>query len=245
MSKDWSKRGRDGAAYAGRLLLDTLLPPVCPGCGEEMAPRRWICGACRRAFRSVASSKVCFACRTVDRSGGDREAGFTCGLAAHRNAWGAAVFWMEAPLDAVVHAFKYGGREDLARPLGRFLSARVEVPRLDLVVPIPLHRTRLRERGYNQAQLLARTAAAAWRAPPADGLLVRRRATRAQARLSEGERAANVQGAFSVREPTWVSGRKLALVDDVATTGSTLVAAISELEAAGADRVIPVVLALA
>jgi predicted amidophosphoribosyltransferase len=130
---------------------------------------------------------------------------------------------MEEPLDAVVHEFKYGGREDLARPLARLLSERIETPRADLVVPVPLHRTRLRERGYNQAGLLARAAAPVWRAPPVEGLLVRSRPTRAQARLPEDEREDNVKGAFSVREPTWVA----------------------ELGGAGAERVVPVVLALA
>ena len=245
MSNRWTKRGRGMAKHAGRLLLDTLLPPVCPGCSEELLPHRWICGACRRAFRPVVSSRICFACRSVDRPGGDREAGFTCTVTDHRSAWGAAAFWMEEPLDAVVHAFKYGGRDDLARPLGRLLSERIETPRADLVVPVPLHRTRRRERGYNQAGLLARVAAPERCAPSVEGLLVRNRATRAQARLAEEDREANVTGAFSVREPTWVAGRIIILLDDVATTGSTLLAAASELEAAGADRVIPVVVALA
>jgi len=231
---------------AGRLLLDTLLPPLCPGCGEEIPSARWICRRCRRALRPAPPGWICFACRSDARPGGDREAGYGCRVPGHDRLFGRAAYWMEPPLDALVHALKYRGRSDLARPLGRLLARRVsfEAPAA-AVAAVPLHRTRLRARGYNQAGLLARAAAPGWACPPVPDVLVRCRATRAQARLAESRRAANVAGAFGVREADWITGRTWILVDDVVTTGSTLLAAARALEAAGAARVIPAALALA
>jgi ComF family protein len=153
---------------------------------------------------------------------------------------------MEPPLDAVVHAFKYGGRDDLARPLGRLLAASVpDLPAGALAAAVPLHPRRLRERGYNQALLLARAAGVRWGVPAVTGLLVRTTATRPQARLPDTRRRDNVGGAFAVPEPAPVRNRSFILVDDVVTTGSTLVESARTLYVAGAARVIPVALAMA
>jgi ComF family protein len=153
---------------------------------------------------------------------------------------------MEPPLDAVVHGLKYGGRDDLARPLGRLLAARINVPALQaLAVAVPLHPRRFRERGYNQAALLARSAGVRWGAPFVDGMLVRRTATRPQARLPESERRENVRGVFTVPRSAVVAGRSFVLVDDVITTGSTIMEASRALYEAEAARVIPVALAMA
>jgi predicted amidophosphoribosyltransferase len=152
---------------------------------------------------------------------------------------------MEPPLDGVIHALKYAGREELARPLGRLLAARISgLPAGALVTAVPLHRTRFRDRGYNQARALAVVAGGIWGIPGVD-VLSRDRATRAQARLPEADRPANVAGAFRVARPGLVRGRIWILVDDVTTSGSTLAAASATLEAAGARRVIPVAMALA
>ncbi len=118
-------------------------------------------------------------------------------------------------------------------------------PDVDLILPVPLHPVRRRERGYNQAELLARELSVGWGIPLVPDLLGRARATRAQARVAEGERADNVAGAFEVSVPSWMAGRSATLVDDVATSGSTAGAAAGALMDAGATQVKVVVLALA
>jgi ComF family protein len=151
---------------------------------------------------------------------------------------------MEPPLDALIHALKYGNRPDLALPLGRLLASRVHLEG-DGLVAVPLHRTRRRERGYNQAGLLAEAAGRVWGVPVIEGLLVRSRSTAAQARLRRSERSRNVGSAFRVAVPSWARGRSFVLLDDVGTSGSTLGAAAGPLLEAGAKRVVPVTLALA
>ena len=241
LSRRWAVRARRGLA----LGLDTLLPRQCPGCGVELAPGRWICEECRRKFRAAPPGWLRLTLRVQRRPSGDREAGYGAAGPGPDDFPAAAAFWMEPPLAEVVHAFKYGGRRDLAAPLGRLLARGVHPPVSALATAVPLHPTRRRERGYNQAELLAREAGARWGIPWVEGTLVRTRATRPQARLAESQRAANVSGVFRVVEPRWVRGRTWVLVDDVMTTGSTLLEAAEALRRAGAKHVAAVALALA
>jgi ComF family protein len=151
----------------------------------------------------------------------------------------------EEPLRELVHLFKYGGVTALARPLGRLL--RLAVPRdrgFDLIVPTPLHWRRRWTRGYNQAMLLARELAPALGLKPVNALR-RTRATSTQAGLSRTARRANVAGAFVVRDPSRIHGRRVLLVDDVMTTGATLRACAAALKRAGARSVSIAVLARA
>jgi len=152
---------------------------------------------------------------------------------------------MGDPIDSLIHALKYGGRPDLGRPLGRCLARRVAVPRGTLLTPLPLHRVRHRERGYNQAERLAAGAAEVWGTPVVTGILQRPRAGRAQADQPRDRRAGNVAGAFVVSDPGVVRGRIWAVVDDVMTSGSTLAEAAGALRAAGASQVLVVAVALA
>ncbi|WP_437568802.1 ComF family protein [Sorangium sp. So ce542] len=144
-----------------------------------------------------------------------------------------------------IRRFKYGDRPDLARPLGRLLlgAARDAEVSADLVVPVPLHPRRLAERGYNQAALLAAHVADGLPVSMAPRALCRVRPTAQQAQLPRGLRLQNVAGAFRVRAPERVHGRRVALVDDVATTGATLAACREALLGAGAASVTYLVLA--
>jgi len=215
-----------GLGTLGTDLIEISFPQRCPGCGVPAGPERLLCPQCWRAIPR-AGVTVCVRCLSRGRAGDacTRHPGFRAGA-----AW---VYDEAAAL--VVGALKFEGRTALAPVLAAEMAAWVPPgPRVDLVTPVPLHPARCRERGYNQSRLLAEELAIRIEAPFVDGLLARRRATRAQTGLPAAERRENVSGAFEVVKPHAVRGRCVLLVDDVVTTGATLAACLEALEAAGA-----------
>lgn len=148
-----------------------------------------------------------------------------------------------------IHAFKYGRLHPVAHGLGHMLAEAMaklagEAPAAMLVIPVPLHRSKAAQRGFNQARLLAtealgflRQSHPAWRLTLAESTLMRLRATGSQAGLTPRQRRINVRGAFSVSDPAKVSGRHVLLVDDILTTGATARAAAQVLRKAGAASV--------
>jgi ComF family protein len=155
-----------------------------------------------------------------------------------------------------IHALKYQGLATAARPLGRLLAKAIEQlppgnPASDstresglLVVPVPLHRAKSGQRGFNQARLLAESAIRAlrisrpgWRLTLAPNSVIRLRATGSQAGLSPHQRRRNVRGAFSVPDPRAITGRHVLLIDDIFTTGATARAVARALRSAGAASV--------
>ncbi|WP_437607139.1 ComF family protein [Sorangium sp. So ce834] len=212
------------AAVAARALS----PPACAACDAAIAAGAVFCSDCAR-------TTVPYAERPPRRAVGASAAGVD--LVAFAPFGGAVA--------EGIRRFKYGDRPDLARPLGRLLlgAARDAEVSADLVVPVPLHPRRLAERGYNQAALLAAHVADGLPASMAPRALCRVRPTAQQAQLPRDLRLQNVVGAFRVRAPERVHGRRVALVDDVATTGATLAACRDALLGAGAASVTYLVLA--
>ena len=199
------------AVSALEALRDVLVPPRCAGCGGAGS---WFCVDCRDG------------CDPLTRVQG--------ALAI------SAAGPHEGPLRDAVHRLKYRNEPGLAAELGALIAARIGADlarggRLDAIVPVPLHASRQRERGYDQARALATAASRA------TGLLVRPalhrlRAGPAQATLGQRERQTNVHGAFAGIAGS-LAGLRVALVDDVATTGATLLDAAAAARACGARGV--------
>lgn len=202
---------------AGSALFDLLAPLECAACGQPAA--HGYCGDCRRLLVAAPA----------------RDLDGVPVLAAAAYA---------APLDAAIQRYKYGSRPDLAGALAGLLPraalAGASGDARTLFVPVPLHRTRLAERGYDQSALLASALAARAGRPASARALCRTRSTAQQARLDERGRAQNVLGAFAAGGGAALVERPVVLVDDVVTTGATASACVRTLRAAGA-RVVAVV----
>lgn len=144
----------------------------------------------------------------------------------------------EGNLLKAIHLFKYGGKINIARLLGRMLASYpLDFSIYDLLIPVPLHIKRLKERGFNQAVLLSKEIKRAHSIPIEMFGLKRIRATRPQVLLKEKERMLNVKGAFAVKNPANIKGRKVLLIDDVFTTGATVNECAKVLKKAGAERI--------
>lgn len=222
----------DGIA---RRVLQALLPPRCLLCGGDGAQGRDLCAGCRGDL--AANTRCCARCALPLQT-----AEPLCGRCLRRAPpfAGAWVPWRYGhPLDLLEARFKFHGDLAAGRVLADLLvdAARVTPPaRPGLVVCVPLHRERLRERGYNQALELARPLAKALDLPLVADALVRTRATPAQTGLAAGARRRNLRDAFSLAPDVDLPTR-VAIFDDVMTTGSTLTECARILRRAGVRRI--------
>jgi len=210
-------------------LLDLLFPPRCLGCGGGGS---FLCPACCDTLPRLVPP-LCPRCGLPLAAGGSCP---SCTRTPLSIEGIRSPFLMEGLAREAVHQLKYRNLRALACPLGRLLTDYLESsPRpADALVPVPLHRRRLRERGYNQAALLAREVGRNTGLSVVEGSLVRRRDTPAQARAaSAAERRRNVEEAFYCRDGK-LRGKRVLLIDDVCTTGATLDACAHALREAGA-----------
>ena len=255
------------------IILDTIFPAKCLVCNRLFdAPGRrssknaaveiidtfaqahrllnaYCCPECVRSFTAV-SSPICSCCGIMfkSRQGQDHLCGDCITQPKEFRIARAAVAY-DPQLTAVVHRFKYTGKIQLAGPLGGLLLdayRRYWAPQeIDMILPVPLHAVKFRQRGFNQAYLLIRS----WKSksgpmvvsvfdiPVNTDVLIRRSATLSQTGLGRQQRLKNIKGAFEVKMPEKVIAKKVLLVDDVYTTGATANECARVLLEAGADRV--------
>ncbi len=232
---------------AAELVLQAVFPPTCVKCGEGLFGQveAFVCSSCENELCWIGEG----ACRLCSApAGAHANLGKGCAQCrphALRFTRAAAVMSYRSPAREVIHAFKFHDHRRLARPLADLMVKRlveVDFPsHFDCVMPVPLHADRLRERGYNQAHLLAARVAEKLSLPLRLDILKRVRATDPQALLGPMQRHTNPVGAFAAGPHQ--AGRSVLLVDDVLTTGTTVSECAVVLRAAGWERIYVVVVA--
>lgn len=235
-----------------RRILGFFLPTSCSYCrspiGDSALP--FFCASCWNDF-AVLSGQLCPRCgrpfdspETLTRS--PDHICSDCRLSPPAFDQALSVGFFEGPLREAIHQFKYRPCRSLGAPLARWMAGNIRtVSTINVVMPVPLHVTRLRQRGFNQALLLAHELSKSFAIPLSFDNLARVRSTRPQIELSGEERVKNVAGAFALRQPEQVRGIKVLLVDDVFTTGATMNECAAVLKEAGAVRVTALTLARA
>ena len=221
-----------------RAISSLLYPPVCTICAAIVGSDDYLCAECEEKTTRIVPP---FCGRCSEPFEGSITNEFTCANCAHRTIhFDAAVsaYRGRGVVREIIHEFKYGRQLHLRHLVARWLHAALDDERLRgsqfaIMVPVPLHATRLRERGFNQASLLA-ALLSAQTSISSRPVLERIRYTTTQTALDRSERMENLHNAFRLRKNADVRGLRVLLIDDVLTTGSTLSECARVLKRAGA-----------
>ena len=220
-------------------MVDGVLPPRCLACGETIGEPDALCGRCWGGITFFAPP-WCAACGLPFAHPMGEDA--LCGACAReRRSWdrARAVLRYDKNSRRLVLGLKHGDRTHVAGAFGRWMHrAGSEVlAGADLLVPVPLHWTRLFQRRYNQAALLAQAIRSAGGPEVAADWLVRRRRTPSQGHLGPAARERNVRGAFAIQAGRSFAGKRVVIIDDVMTTGATVEECARVLKRGGAASV--------
>jgi ComF family protein len=219
-------------------LVSLFYPPICAECLVSVSPGEYLCETCNGNALRIESP---FCRKCSEPFSGTISSHFTCANCADRTLHfetAVSAFRSRGVVRRVIHQFKYGGEVYLRHLVSRWLDAafedeRMAVRQFDLLVPVPLHPARKRERGFNQAEALAKLIARK-RGIPCQPLLKRVRYTTTQTAFDRTERMNNLRNAFRLRKNADVRGLRVLLIDDVLTTGATLSECAHVLRKAGA-----------
>jgi len=231
--------------------LDTIFPIYCLGCHQEGF---WLCAECFSQIE-ILSFQVCPRCEKLIIEGG--KLCQRCQRLSRENkdfpleALVVSSQYATAIIAKMIHLFKYNFIEDLQIPLGKIMVAAFinhQIPLPDILIPVPLHSRKLRARGFNQSELLAdflgENLAPGMMLPIIKDALKRKNVALSQMKIKNYQaRQKNIQGAFIVLKPAEIRRKNILLVDDVATTGATLLECARTLKAAGARKVSAIVVA--
>lgn len=220
-----------------RSLIDLFFPPVCALCEEALCSGP-LCAGCLEKFEAKKiTSPLCTSCGIPFPSSGAND--HECGGCINGNIpfiRARSAYTYDGAVLEAIHKLKYRGKVTLACPLGALIAGAAILPEAapDLIVPVPLHKKRLRHRGFNQSLLLSREVSKALCVPLDYINLKRVRETEQQINLTALERVRNVSGAFEAGRTEIFKGKKVLLVDDVFTTGATITECSRVLKKAGA-----------
>lgn len=199
----------------------TLTDPFCPYCKSFIEEEDTECSFCKSAGEFSEDHKILLV-RSLGR--------------------------FDEYYKELIHRFKYGKKIPLGKRLGRRLGETINDDSIflksDFLIPVPLHKSRYRERGFNQSEIIAEEISKATGLPFLKDMLKRKKNTKDQTNLSPQEREKNVRGAFVVTEPEMINGKKIILVDDVITTGATLSECARMLKQAGAEKILGMTIAV-
>ena len=217
----------------GHDLLHLIAPSLCPSCDAPVPPdMRGICETCRATLLPAPYPDEMYEELLEDYEPEE---------IALDSIGSLFTFEQDSPVQKIIHAIKYKGCRELGRQMGEelglTLASFLEFQKIDLVVPVPLHRAKLRMRGYNQGEEIARGYGRGLDIPVLTKGLKRKRHTQSQTTLRAKERRMNVSDAFEVIASNF-SGMRIVLCDDVFTTGATLNACATALLASGARSVV-------
>ena len=234
-----------------RGLTDIVYPKVCLACKcklDASHSEEYICQACRLKIKRNMPP-FCHSCgRHLERANLHKHICPSClrKRLHFDRAYSPCLY--EGVAKELIHQFKYKGKDHLGKPLSKIMIEFIQeyelpIEYLDLIIPMPLHQTRLREREFNQAEILSRQIASEFKKELLTGALERHRLTKSQTELPTDKRFANVKDSFSVIKDSGLKNKNVLLVDDVLTTGATSSEAAASLKVAGANIVFVLTLA--
>jgi ComF family protein len=201
--------------------LVTLTDPFCPYCKSFIEEEDTECSFCKSAGEFSEDHKILLV-RSLGR--------------------------FDEYYKELIHRFKYGKKiplgKRLAQRLGETINSDPRFLKSDFLIPVPLHKSRYRERGFNQSEIVAEEISKIAGLPLLKNVLLRKKNTKDQTNLSFQEREENVKGAFVVTQPEIINGKRIVLVDDVITTGATLSECARTLRQAGAEKILGMTIAV-
>lgn len=218
-------------------MMDAIAPLHCETCDQRISGNTHVhrvCDACLYVFEHAPNDDVLLN-QLYTQNNKDS---FVFSIESH------FAYHQEAPIQRIIYAIKYGNAQQMAFDFGRYLARFKKHIEVDLYVPVPLHRARVRERGYNQSLLIAQGISSVTKVPVIHSL-ERLHYSTTQTKLSSKDRLQNVQGIFSIKYAGQIRGKRLMIIDDVMTTGSTLEECAHILLESGACSVSALTLAAA
>ncbi|WP_247237628.1 ComF family protein [Telluribacter sp. SYSU D00476] len=206
-------------------FLDLLFPRCCEACGKALVgTEETVCTSCRITLPRLSQDSI-ISTSVKSKFIGNPDV---------QDAFAFLVFTKKGKVQELLHALKYKGNQEVGRLLGLMYGQELieqnQLPPADLIISVPLHPRRLKERGYNQSDAFAKGLSEATGIPWSGTVLIRTRYTRTQTGKSRVERYENMSGVFRVEQKEAVEGKKVILVDDVLTTGATLDACVEAMK---------------
>lgn len=220
-------------------LMTLVFPHKCAACGKTMPGKRveMLCETCDRQLHPITEPR----CKRCSKPIADitQELCEDCSQREYVVSYGKALYLYDERMQQVIRQFKYEGRFEIgnyfAERMADAFGEWIYRERLDMILPVPIHKKRLRFRGFNQAAVMAEYLGGCLGMPVLSDLLIRTEDTKPQKTLDMHKRIANLQKGFAVTKP--VVGKRILLVDDIYTTGATLEACGKVLKKAGSEKI--------